>query len=336
MPVTILSNNTDIPKTVSHMISQIKKASKNPQIQDLARTFLIFPVPEKAIFNYVYDQVAYIPDEGEYQDIRTPQRSLRDHIGNCVDYTVLIGSLLYCLDIPFYIKVIEIEQGEGFEHVYVITDNYIMDPCIGQPQDGTAIKKRPHKGKFNIETHFYNYKIFNMTKLRLLQGTERTSRAAKVAKLSGNKLGILCITNCDCKRECSDMFAGLNKDEEKKCRDWCDRVKARKNDMWPSKDEYWGTMEQTLVNQALSDHTDTTGYQQQPPNGNGNGFDVAGLIEGIFGTIFGKKPDPYTPPPPQPKPMIMGIPQNTFLLIGGVVVATGIYFATRPKKKRRR
>ncbi len=141
MPETILASDTTTSKTVGHMWQQIKRAARTPLIKDLTQRFSIYPYPEKPIFDYVYRNVAYIPDEEDFQDIRTPQRSLKDGIGNCVDYTVFIGSILYALKIPFRIKVVEIEPEQGFEHVYIVTNKYVMDPCIGQPQDGTAKKK---------------------------------------------------------------------------------------------------------------------------------------------------------------------------------------------------
>lgn len=154
MPERLLLDNTTVPLTVRHMKSEIRKAATDPQIKSLANSFRQSKCPEKAIFDYAYDNITYIPDEDGFQDIRTPQRALKDGVGNCVDYTVFMGALLYALDIPFRIKVVEIEKGEGFEHVYIETNKYILDPCLGQPQDGTAVIGRPAEGKFNKETFF--------------------------------------------------------------------------------------------------------------------------------------------------------------------------------------
>lgn len=346
MPVTILSNKTDVPKTIGHMQKQIKKAAADPQIQDLARTFLIFPIPEKAIFNYVYDEVTYVPDEGDYQDIRTPQRSLRDHVGNCVDYTVLIGSLLYALDIPFNIKVAEIEKEQGFEHVYIVTDKYIMDPCIGQPQDGSAIYKRPAKGKFNKETYHYNSKIYNMTKLRLLQGTARTSRAVKVANymrngyINNNKLGIFCLSNCACKNECSEMFGTIDTISEHSCRKWCDEVKAKRNDLYPSRDAEWSGLYAQMTSTSAAGAGAGAAGGAGAAVGAGAGDpgptgDVGDIISDLFEGIFGPPSGTTTTGAgaPQPQPQIFGIPQNTALIIGAGLV---IYFVTRKPRKRGR
>lgn len=346
MPQTILANKTDVTKTVTHMRSQIEKAAANPKIQSLAQTFLIYPIPEKAIFNYVYEQVAYVPDEGDYQDIRTPQRSLKDHVGNCVDYTVLMGSLLMALRIPFQIKVVEVEPDYGFEHVYIITDKYVLDPCLGQPQDGTAPQTRPATGKFNKETIFYNYKLYNMTKLRLLQGAGRISRAVKVAKLSGNnmqmdkymdysgnKLGILCLKNCACKNDCSGMFAALDTSTEKLCRQWCDDVKAKRNSLTASKDPYWQQKYNALIATDVAGTADEPAPEVTTTESSG----IEDIIKDLIGSIFGPS-EPTTPTytGPPPTPTIMGIPQNTALIIGAVVVGGIAYFATRPKRKGRR
>jgi len=157
--ITVLSNTTTVKRTVRQIKNEIIKSSKDSQLQLLASSFLKYPVPEKAIFDYVYSKIAYVPDEDDMQDIRTPHRSLHDKVGNCVDYTVILGTLLYILNIPFRIKVVEIEDGYGFEHVYIVTDKYALDPCLGQPQDGTAYYSRPSKGQFNQETFFFPINI---------------------------------------------------------------------------------------------------------------------------------------------------------------------------------
>lgn len=343
MPETILAKDTSVSKTVGHMKQQIIKAANTTQIKNLAKSFLIYPIPEKAVFNYVYNKVAYVPDEENYQDIRTPQRSLRDGVGNCVDYTVFIGSLLYALKIPFRIKVVEIEQDQGYEHVYIVTNKYALDPCLGQPQDGTADISRPAKGKFNQETIFYNSKFYDMPKLRLLQGTARTSFAVKVAKLTNsympmkeqmgkpNTLGVLCLSNCDCKNDCTGMFGAIDTSTEKECRNWCDKAKAKKNSLYPSKDSYWQQKQRVLIDADIAATGDEPAPQVDEPSTSG----IENIINNLLDSVFGGGDPTYTPPPTAPSPKIMGMPQNVVLIGGAVIIGGIIYMQTRKKKKKK-
>ncbi len=157
----IIAWNTTPAKTVRYMKKEIRKAANRPDIQKLANSFLKYPIPEKAIFDFAYNRMAFLEDEENHQDIAPINVSLRDGVGNCVDYTVFIGSLLYALGIPFKMKVVEVEKGEGYGHIYIVTDKYILDPTLGQPLDGSARYARPQQGQFNKEGFFLplNYLI---------------------------------------------------------------------------------------------------------------------------------------------------------------------------------
>ncbi len=183
-----------------------------------------------------------------------------------------------------------------------------------------------------------------MPKLRLLQGSARISRSVKIAKLTNSpmsmqeynaktgKLGILCLTNCDCKNDCSGMFAGLDTSTEKLCRTWCDKVKAKKTGQTPSKDGYWQQKQQALISADISATADEPAPDVFEPEKSG----LENILENLFSGIFGSGDDTtYTPPPtPPPTPKIFGIPQNV-ALIGGALIIGGVIWQTTKKKKKK-
>lgn len=138
-----------------------QEAGRTDSIKKIAQT-LNCGDPLKNAFDYAYKNIVYYPDPMNEQNIKTPARSLKDKRGNCVDYAVLLGSILFALGIPYYFRVAGYNEPRNFEHVYVVTKSgVVLDPVLGQPQDGTAsFENRPAQGRFNEQKPYTTKKDF--------------------------------------------------------------------------------------------------------------------------------------------------------------------------------
>lgn len=88
----------------------------------------------KAIFDFVYQHIAYERDSVFQEQVRRPLRTLYDQKGDCDCYATLIGSILYNLRIPFKFRIAEYNNKGYYQHVYVIVPYsngyYTIDPVL--------------------------------------------------------------------------------------------------------------------------------------------------------------------------------------------------------------
>jgi len=119
------------------------------------------PNDEREIFNFVFENICYVPDENGNQTVRTLKRSLKEGIGNCVDYSVCLATILSLKGIPCYFKKIS-QTGKGFDHVYVITDNHVLDAVQGQDQSGSEYLKPNY-----LRTPKFNQEVKNIKKFKI-------------------------------------------------------------------------------------------------------------------------------------------------------------------------
>lgn len=323
----VISNRTTLNHTIKFIKRLARKGAKSPIIQEVSEAIKFSDFPEKDVFGFVYDSVVFKPDPENDQQVRTVERSLSEGVGNCVDYTVLTSAILLSLGIPHKYKVVAFDRRSGYEHIYVVTDRVIIDPVLGQKQDGTDTRyNRQPFGLFNQEMKYLKAKYYPMPRLVMLQG----------ARLSRKLQGKICLTNCACKNDCSAMFAGIDQNLEKDCRGWCDRVKAKRNNLTASTDPYYSSLYQQALNQAQV-NVDPYGGGAPTTTTDGNKpigevlTDITGFIGNIFGGGQQTQQPTYTPPPQKAS-------INPWL-IGGLAsaaIGTGIYLATRKRKPKRR
>lgn len=96
------------------------------------------------LFEYVHSRVKYQPDNSTRQTVRTLDRSLRDGVGNCVDYTAAISAILKAQVKPHKYRLAGYGNN-GFEHIYIIVNGKILDPVTG-----VFNKEEPYKIKKDI------------------------------------------------------------------------------------------------------------------------------------------------------------------------------------------
>lgn len=88
---------------------------------------------------WIVQEIDYVldPTEGDihYQFVKRPSVSLKHGFGDCKSYSILAGSILHNLGIPFKFRFTGYEKGGDFTHVYLVvgSQNLALDPCIQQP-----------------------------------------------------------------------------------------------------------------------------------------------------------------------------------------------------------
>lgn len=145
---------------------------KDPLIKDIAYGIVKKDGTElgilKKIFDFAYNSAAFQPDPKGENFVHSGSATIRRKFANCVDYSVLVSSLLTLLGLDHSFRIIEFTtrepDGTYFTryHVYVVTaSKIILDPVLGQDQEGeNSIESRDQtSGQFNKE--FYSKKLLN-------------------------------------------------------------------------------------------------------------------------------------------------------------------------------
>lgn len=185
----LLTPKGDVYDAIKWITLIAKESADDEQIKKIAEELAKEDDPVRAVFQYAYDNVAYEPEaqpsgRDEVQSLRFSQRSLADNAGNCTAYTILISSLLQNLGVPHYLRVAGYEQPRQYQHIYVVTHSgKVLDPVVGQAQDGTATLYNRDGGHYNAEAKYITKKDFNM-KIQALRGTR--SVTSVVVPLKGD------------------------------------------------------------------------------------------------------------------------------------------------------
>jgi len=92
------------------------------------------PQTLQSIFDFVYNYIQYVPDSRVTEQVRRPLRTLWDRKGDCDCYSVLIGSILHNLNIPFKFRIAAYNGKQNYQHVYVVVPYnekmLVCDPVV--------------------------------------------------------------------------------------------------------------------------------------------------------------------------------------------------------------
>lgn len=148
----VINENGNVEDTVHYMIdivdiyksdtAKLAKALKKPKLEDTLHN----------IWNFVYTYIKYEPDSVIFEQLRRPLRTLHDQKGDCDCYSLLIGSILKNLNIPFKFRITSYYGRPYFQHVYVIV------PTSG----GKYITVDPVVDAYNYEKPYTNHKDFEL------------------------------------------------------------------------------------------------------------------------------------------------------------------------------
>ncbi|GAB5417608.1 MAG: hypothetical protein Crog4KO_25930 [Crocinitomicaceae bacterium] len=128
----LLADTIDLMKRVIDQTKwQTEKIAKHLDTGSVRKTC-------KRIWEFCYQYIQYEKDEERTEQIRTPRRAWHDRESgiDCDCFTVLIGSILSNLNIPFTMRLWR-NQSENFEHVYPVVhtpkgQEIIIDCVIDQ------------------------------------------------------------------------------------------------------------------------------------------------------------------------------------------------------------
>ena len=94
------------------------------------------PQTLKRIFDFVYNYIQYVPDSRTTEQVRRPLRTLWDRKGDCDCYSVLIGSILENLGIPYKFRIAAYNGKSNYQHVYVVVPYngkmLVCDPVVDE------------------------------------------------------------------------------------------------------------------------------------------------------------------------------------------------------------
>lgn len=159
---------TDVYATVKHIAEIIKKDA--PQTAQLANKLKGATRLEtlKNVHAFMVAYLQYDPEAGE--KLRSPSRTW--HVGNkqrdlhtkntgvdCDDLTIFSGSILYNLNIPYYIRIVKIRNND-FQHVYLVVPKKDDDLSSYYTLDGVL-------SDFNYEYPFKYQETYNHNGMKI-------------------------------------------------------------------------------------------------------------------------------------------------------------------------
>jgi len=157
----IISSHADQQRTLKEIDKTAREESKHPFVIDSIKKYGLKNDLEsiKHIFNAAFNVATFFPDPEGHQYIRTLNRTLKDRVANCVDYTVFISAFLRAIKAPHVIRMVSFDpqNKKAYQHIYPLTINgLVLDAVFGQEQDGSESQKDPddRKSFFNHEVPF--------------------------------------------------------------------------------------------------------------------------------------------------------------------------------------
>lgn len=127
------------------------------------------------IFSFVFDHIQYKPDDPQNEELRRPARAWADRITgvDCDCYSILIGSILSNLNIPFALRMVKIGGKAHYQHVYVVVPKNGQKISLANP--GSYYTVDPVLDTFNEEHPFTGkYDLF-MQPIKYLNGVPSAS-----------------------------------------------------------------------------------------------------------------------------------------------------------------
>ncbi len=120
-------NNSDIINTIhSYMpyaIGQSKKRASIFKGKDNKETC-------RNIWSFLKHNIKYVEDSVHFQDVKLPDRLVKERKGDCKSYSMFTGSILDCLGIPYKFAYTSYTNSKTPQHVYVQTDDGIIIDAV--------------------------------------------------------------------------------------------------------------------------------------------------------------------------------------------------------------
>ncbi len=125
----------------------IKKSGKNSDIINTIHSYMPYAIGQskkraslfkgknkletcKNIFNFLKDNITYVEDSVYFQDIKLPNRLIKERKGDCKSYSMFTASILECLGIPYKFAYTSYTDNKTPQHVYVQTNDGIIIDAV--------------------------------------------------------------------------------------------------------------------------------------------------------------------------------------------------------------
>ena len=120
-------NNSDIINTIHtympYAIGQSKKRASIFKGKDNKETC-------RNIWSFLKHNIKYVEDSVHFQDIKLPDRLVKERKGDCKSFSMFTASILDCLGIPYKFAYTSYTNSKTPQHVYVQTDDGIIIDAV--------------------------------------------------------------------------------------------------------------------------------------------------------------------------------------------------------------
>lgn len=117
----------------------------------------------ECIWNFIHNNIKYIADTPGHERVKSPAKTWHDGYGDCKSFSIMAGSILKNLGIPYKYRFVAYEEDSDYTHVYIIVrGGHILDAV---------------HTKFNEELPYSRKKdIKPMTKVSYVHGVQSSMR----------------------------------------------------------------------------------------------------------------------------------------------------------------
>lgn len=142
--------------TIQVMKKVAHQSSKNPYFKTLVKKYNLKKDLNslKRIFKFAFYNTFFESDNPKTQTIRSGMRTINDKRANCVDYCILLSSFLINMKVPHSFRMISTDPNNpnNLSHIYIVTPFGVLDPVIGQNQNGKEhLKNRTERTPFFLD-----------------------------------------------------------------------------------------------------------------------------------------------------------------------------------------
>jgi hypothetical protein len=216
---TILLKNHTNKDLINSMFELAKQGQTNKEvlrISEVARTIPNIEKRNKFIYESVYNLAVYRSSPENRQQLKTVDNITRTKKANCTGYTTVLASIFNNLKEPYKMRLVD-TKGNGFDHIYLINNNIVLDCVLGQNQnEKDNFYNRIKNGLYNNEVSFLRKKDFN-NMLTVVNGRVRSNRI----KINGLFDTFADLLGDECKREC-DIKHLSDADSRRACKEECE------------------------------------------------------------------------------------------------------------------
>jgi|GEM_PF-2154563 len=133
-PKITVKRVVDIDDRIENIINMIRKWGTDYRVRKLATRLLTVKCGDtwcikekdwegevKFLFDQVRRNVRYVRDVYDRDTFTSPLRTFFEFkAGDCDDYTILLGSLLYSIGYPIKLKVVQTRPNKTWNHIYLL------------------------------------------------------------------------------------------------------------------------------------------------------------------------------------------------------------------------